>query len=131
MAEAPDFTMSEAIALHLFSRIDKNSKPDDKNDCIHFIGRHKKTGYGVIDVRFPNSARNTPMHVHRLVYMIHHRVLKLHPSDYHVSHLCHTRDCVNISHLVFEPQHINNARQHCYSEKICTKSHSPYPDCLL
>lgn len=131
MAEAADFTMSEAFASEMIEKINKNSTNSRNSDCILYTGRHKKNGYGVIDVKFPGKPRYVPIHVHRLVYMINVRLTKLTPPEYHVSHLCHTKDCVNFSHLTLEPQHVNNARQNCLSEKRCNKTHSPYPDCLI
>jgi hypothetical protein len=47
------------------------------------------------------------MHVHRLRYTIHTRCIQLNPENYHVSHLCHSKTCVNILHLSLEPPHVN------------------------
>lgn len=132
MAEAPDFTlntMSEAFANEILRKIESKSRQNE-NTCILYTGRTKKTGYGMIDVRLPGMNRHIPMHVHRVRYMIHMRTLKLTPTEYHVSHLCHNRNCVNVSHLSFEPSHVNNSRQNCFSEKRCTK-HCSYPDCIF
>jgi hypothetical protein len=40
--------------------------------------------------------------------MIHTRCIQLNPEDYHVSHLYHSKTCVNILHLSLEPPHVNN-----------------------
>ena len=132
IAERPDFTqkiMPESFATEILQKIENKSKQCE-NSCILYTGRTKNTGYGIIDIRFPGMERHIPMHVHRVRYMIHIRTLKLTPSEYHVSHLCHTRNCSNVSHLSFEPAHVNNARQNCFSEKRCTK-HCPYPECMF
>jgi hypothetical protein len=54
-------------------------------------------------IRLPGHSRFVPMNVHRLRYMIHTCCIQLNPQNYHVSHLCHTKSCVNISHLSLEP----------------------------
>ena len=71
---------------------------------MYFIYRIEKQnlGYTVIDVRLPGHSRFVPMHVHRLRYMIHTRCIQLNPENYHVSHLCHSKTCVNILHLSLE-----------------------------
>lgn len=132
MAEAPDLTqntMSDSFANEILKKIENKSRQSE-NSCILYTGRIKKTGYGMIDVRFPGMDRHIPMHVHRVRYMIHIRTFKLTPSEFHVSHLCHNRICINVSHFSFEPAHVNNSRQNCFSEKRCTK-HCPYPDCIF
>jgi hypothetical protein len=65
------------------------------------------------------------MNVHRLRYMIHTRCIQLNPENYHISHLCqcHTKTCVNISHLSLEPPHVNNSRQNCLSQQCFSHCH--------
>ena len=46
------------------------------------------------------------MHVHRLKYMIHTHCIQLNSEYYYVSQLCHTKTCINISHLSLEPPHV-------------------------
>jgi hypothetical protein len=93
------------------------------NTCILYTGRKTKSGYTVIDVRLPGHSRFVPMNVHRLRYMIHTHCIQLNPENYHVSHLCHTKTCVSISHLSLEPPHVNNSRQNCLSQQRCLKNH--------
>ena len=97
------------------------------------IGRKTKSGYTVIDVRLPGHSRFVPMNVHRLRYMIHVRCIQLNPENYHVSHLCHTKTCVNISHLhvSLELPQVNNSRQNCLSQQRCLKNHIPFLDCII
>ncbi|WP_139699330.1 hypothetical protein [bacterium endosymbiont of Bathymodiolus sp. 5 South] len=45
--------------------------------------------------------------------MIHTRCIQLNPENDHVSHLCHSKTCVNILHLSLEPPHVNNSRLQC------------------
>lgn len=113
MAEAVDSSMPDAFAKDYLDRIIKKTKNSLNNTCILYTGRKKKSGYTVIDVRLPGHSRFVPMHVHRLRYMIHTRCIQLNPENYHVSHLCHTKTCVNIAHLCLEPPHVNNSRLQC------------------
>lgn len=129
-AEIADFSMSAEFATKTLDTITKKTTKSEIKDCILYTGRHDKDGYGVIDIKLKGAKRHSPMNVHRIRYMIHVQKIKLTPSDFHVSHLCHTKNCVNISHLSFEPSYINNSRQHCFSEKKCT-SHGNYKDCIL
>jgi hypothetical protein len=119
MAEAADFS------------IIKKTEKSLNNTCILYTGRKTKSGYTVIDVRLPGHSRFVSMNVHRLRYMIHTRCIQLNAKNYHVSHLCHTKSCVNISHLSLEPPHVNNSRQNCLSQQRCLKNHMPFPDCII
>lgn len=130
-AGAPDYSMSDSLACQLLEKIMKKTIQSETKNCILYTGRHDKYGYGVIDVKFPGMSRYNPMQVHRLRYLIHVHLLKLTPSDYHVSHLCHTKNCLNVTHLSFEPPHVNNSRQNCNGENRCTQKHAPYADCLI
>ena len=47
-----------------------------------------------------------------------------------ISHLCHKRSCVKLSHLNHESRAINNARKHCLKALSCA-GHDPEPDCLF
>lgn len=136
MAEATDSSqnheniMPDSMCADYLDRINTKTRNSDTNSCILYLGRTKKTGYGIIDFKYPGK-RFVPVHVHRLRYMIEQKSLHLNPPENHVSHLCHNRICVNIQHLSFEPPSINNSRQNCYSEKRCKQDHFPYPDCIL
>ncbi len=129
--ENSEFSMSDQFAEEIMEKLSKKTINSDRNDCILYTGRHDRYGYGVIDIKFPSSSRYRPMNVHRLRYMIHVKLTKLSPSQYHVSHLCNNKLCVNISHLSFEPPHINSSRQNCFSENRCLKCHHPHQDCLI
>ena len=131
MAEAADFSMPDAFAKDYLDRIIKKTEKSLNNTCILYTGRKTKSGYTVIDVRLPGHSRFVPMNVHRLRYMIHTCCIQLNPKNYHVSHLCHTKSCVNISHLSLEPPHVNNSRQNCLSQPRCLKNHMPFSDCII
>ena len=125
MAEAADFSMPDAFAKDYLDRIIKKTEKSLNNTCILYTGRKAKSGYTVVDVRLPGPSHFVPMNVHRLRYMIHTRCIQLNPENYHISHLCqcHTKTCVNISHLSLEPPHVNNSRQNCLSQQCFSHCH--------
>lgn len=99
-----------------------HSSPD--NDCQLWHGPiHTSTKqeiiYGRIRSKFPSDKKSKNYYVHRLIYMICNTIHPI-PVDIVISHLCHHSLCVNIDHLSAEPQHVNNSRQNCNSEKRCT-----------
>lgn len=87
--------------------------------------------YGMLRVRFPNQAKSKPTFVHRLKYILFSRNFNLNRA-FHVSHTCHESLCINIEHLSYEPQYVNNNRQNCKNENppYC-KGHGPYKMCIF
>lgn len=68
---------------------------------------------------------NTTMH--RAVYVLEKRrpdIIRNHSAG-HVSHLCGTKSCVEISHLVLESSADNNRRITCHESRICSGGCSP------
>ena len=47
-----------------------------------------------------------------------------------ISHLCHLRSCVKISHLHQESRSLNNSRKGCFSQRLCI-GHESAPDCVF
>ena len=78
--------------------------------------------------RHSHNGTRLNLKVHRLMYFIHHK--KPIPDDMHVSHLCHVRNCITVSHLSLEPQRVNNSRLVCKNDGLCTGHHG-YPHCLF
>ena len=118
MAEAADFSMADAFAKDYLDRIIRKTEKSLNNTCILYTGRKAKSGYTVVDVRLPGPSHFVPMNVHRLRYMIHTRCIQLNPENYHISHVCHTKTYVYISHLSL-------------SQQRCLKNHMPFPDCII
>ena len=75
--------------------------------------------------------------VHRAMYIIGHHLITLEPNlddfghPYDVSHRCHNKLCINLSHLSLEPRAINNNRNICKNEKKCTQDHEGYANCIF
>jgi hypothetical protein len=84
-------------------------------------------GYATLKITF-RGRKGVNLRVHRAVYFLHYG--KFANETHHVSHLCHTRNCVNLEHLSLEPQSVNNNRQNCNSEGLC-KGHNSYPNCII
>ncbi len=114
--------------------------PENENGCFLWTGPKNKCKssredacYGRIRARFPDDTKSRHYYAHRLTYMIHHNITSI-PHNLHISHLCHNTLCVNIQHLSAEPQYVNNTRQRCSCDGVCSK-HSLgdviYPDCMF
>ena len=106
------------LALERYSTIHKH--------CKIWTGKLNEGGYGVH--RFSHNGKRLNLKVHRLMYFIHHK--NPIPSDMHVSHLCHVRNCITLDHLSLEPQQVNNSRLVCKNDGLCTGHHG-YLDCLF
>ena len=108
--------------------------------CIIWTGATSNAGrYGRMRNPFKNLINQpSTMSVHRLVYLLHNINIfsdKKIPNFgvdgevLHVSHICHNSLCVNIDHLILEPQKTNNEREACNAQKHCLGTHLPI--CLL
>lgn len=95
-------------------------------DCLLWSGAQRNS-YGIWEIRFNGSKQKIP--VHRLAYFLNHNCESL-PSFLHVSHLCHNKLCIEVSHLSLEPPGINNNRQICKHEGEC-HGHHGYQHCLI
>ncbi|MES9880371.1 MAG: hypothetical protein ABW185_05755 [Sedimenticola sp.] len=95
--------------------------------CLIWTADVTIDGYGFY--RTVYNGRRHKIYVHRLAYFLHNpnKILSKHM---HVSHVCHNKLCILVSHLSYEPQRINNNRQICKSDECCT-GHFGYPRCIL
>ena len=50
--------------------------------------------------------------------------------DFHVSHLCHRKNCLNRDHLTQEHCSINHERSNCNKAKVCS-GHPGHGPCIL
>lgn len=95
--------------------------------CHLWYGDSNQDGYGIIRPLFRNKKQTFT--VHRLQYFLANNC-KFSNPNYHVSHLCHNKKCINIEHLSFEPAEINVARNHCKRTKTCY-GHDGFKNCIL
>lgn len=63
-----------------------------------------------------------------LLYSIENSFVLLKHTDIRLSHLCHQKKCVKLSHIIMEPLATNSQRQFCAQSKVCT-GHTVYPNC--
>lgn len=101
--------------------------------CILWCGTSDCYGYGVKRVKWPDGIQKLEK-AHRVAYMAHHKLCSLPQLDetglqLDVSHLCHTKLCINPAHLVLETHTSNMSRNHCRAARVCSLEHSP--SCLF
>ena len=66
---------------------------------------------------------------HRLCYFVDNRFEPL-PTDLHVSHLCHIKNCCRNDHLSLESASVNNSRKQCAKNHTCS-GHPGHPNCVF
>ena len=103
------------------------AKIEVRGNCRVWIGSRNRDGYGIIRITF--RGKRITLTVHRLRYFMKCDLQTLNPRM-HVSHLCHNKLCIKMSHLSYETQNINNKRDNCVRTGICS-GHRGYPDCIL
>ena len=118
--------------IHAAEKLDqlKNSLHQHSHvihQCRIWNGQRDSHGYGVYQVYF--RGKWVKLQVHRIAYYLADPSRSLHRSI-HVSHLCHNKLCINVSHLSYESQKMNNQRQICRAEGQCT-GHRGKPKCKL
>ncbi len=115
-------TDEERLRLkHLF-----DNKYQIINECHIWKGACTPNGYGVLRCSF--RGKRLRLKAHRALYFLETKHAM--SSKMHVSHLCHNKLCVNIKHLSYEPQNINNNRQICAHEGLC-HGHYGYSGCKI
>ncbi|XP_067658203.1 uncharacterized protein [Haliotis asinina] len=97
--------------------------PDSQ--CQLWEGSVDKDGYPVLNTTL--RTKRMRLRANRAWYFLHN--LKEFRDDLTVSHLCHFKLCMNLSHLALEPSGINTQRKTCVDERRCFH-HCHYKDCL-
>lgn len=105
------------------------------HSCLYWVGAVARSGYGRMQVE-TDDGRKMIMGVNRIAYMVHHhlspgQVPHVSPrgEQLDISNLCHSKECVEPTHLVLEPHSVNNNRQACFRAGLCNNSHEPA--CIL
>ena len=98
-------------------------------DCTVWVGAKDSYGYGKKKVTWPDGSK-TVSKVHRLSFMVHYKTLDVPTVDsfgeqLDISHLCHTKLCINPLHLTLEKHFVNLFRSHCRKAGVCTMAHEP------
>ena len=86
-----------------------HNKYEKISDCHIWKGPCTTNGYGIFRCSF--RGKKIKIRAHRAIYYLHFNHVM--SSKLHVSHLCHNKLCVNVNHLNYEPQSVNNNRQRC------------------
>lgn len=97
------------------------------NSCHIWYGMCNSEGYAIIRPSF--RGKRQVFTVHRLVYFLANNC-QFSNVSYEVSHLCHTKNCINISHLSLEPKEINLNRNRCKHAQVCF-GHEGFKNCIL
>lgn len=97
------------------------------NGCHIWYGTSNADGYGIIRPTFRGKKQNFT--VHRLQYFLANDC-KFSDISYHVSHLCHTKKCLNIDHLSLEPVIVNIERNQCKRFGTC-QEHKGFKNCIF
>jgi|SaaInl4_150m_RNA_FD_contig_123_15727_length_2056_multi_7_in_1_out_1_3 hypothetical protein len=112
-----------AVLTYYNKLMDRATFPEPHNECqfSSFCGGTPK-GYKQLKITGPYwtpgaaGDQEEPEPICVLVHHILHFVntgVYAWGSDLEISHLCHTRDCVNREHVVLEHHHLNSARFQC------------------
>jgi hypothetical protein len=108
-------------------------KPRIKLHNGEFVASSKnKDGYQIVSYNIPGLATVSTI-LARAVYVLRNcgNVGIALPTNWHVSHLCHIRNCIASEHLSFEPGFVNRGRQSCSNEGKCFGGHAGYPECIF
>lgn len=94
--------------------------------CHLWIGAVNKDGYGIYRPSF--RGKQIKVTVHRFIFYINN--MDNFDTHMHISHLCHNKQCIKLSHLSMEPQSVNNSRKSCVAEGQCI-GHGAHRPCLF
>ena len=100
---------------------------NNETGCHLWVGSRDRYGYGIFRMTFRDRRLGLP--AHRVAYFIYRDFRRLHRA-YHVSHLCHNKLCVNVSHMSLETQKVNKNREGCLLQGSCN-GHRGYNRCIF
>ena len=128
----------ETFNVNTRERIHTRTHIHSNDSCRIWTGPVKKgSNYGQIKYKDPIDGRYKTKGVHRVALMVSDKIRKLDiPANLVASHLCNNSLCVNVDHLNFEPQSVNNNRSICFSNSTCyghgaDLEGQPRPPCLI
>ena len=118
--------MTKAYRCKVQKRIQKYISKDHETGCKIWRGALSGSDYPTmtLTVKGWDKSKNQP--VHRLVYVFAgNPEKKLHE----MSHLCHRKKCIELTHLSHEYAFVNVQRTNCKREEQCF-GHGDWPDCI-
>jgi len=126
--EVYNLPLSEGDSTYLKHRI--LSKTTEDGDCLQWGGEISSWGYGVF--RFTFAKKRYKVKVHRFLYFLSSFKSSNFDPIMQVSHICHNKLCVNLSHLSLEDAGVNNQRKICFNSipQGCI-GHGNAKDCIF
>ncbi len=120
---------------HIKGSILQKSTLDSVTGCRLWTAQSYQGRYPQKKIKFHNQGWK-PMYAHRVVYAIYSMETIGAPDqqDYHVSHLCHNKRCVQFLHLTFEHISVNGLRKACAAKQSCLKHEYEgkiLPECIF
>lgn len=106
-----------------------NNKSLIANGCKLWTGATNSSGYPQMRIKDPSSGDWLTFSVHKIVYGLAFGN-ELGNVLFQVSHLCHKKSCVEITHLNYETVATNCQRFQCRQLNECS-GHRNEPNCLL
>lgn len=81
---------------------------------------YNEDGYARIKIKPPWENTRKNIRLHRISYFLYYKPDILEEETL-LSHLCHTKACINPLHLSAEPLDLNIARKYCFNKQNCTQ----------
>jgi hypothetical protein len=107
--------------LYILKRkMENNSKLDEKTGCLLWERSSSSSGYPQMKLGkiFHNRFGGNPVNPAHIYFCITNNAI-LNKQGFEISHLCHEKKCINSTHLTYEPQYINAAREICKRDNYC------------
>ena len=106
----------------------RSSSSSSSSNCLIWRKSVNSSGYPQMRFSFPGKCAKK-FTLHRMLYASQRNSI-LDKPHFDVSHLCHSKLCVEVEHLVYEPSVVNAQKRSCITfAKSC--GHSPYSDRML
>jgi hypothetical protein len=118
--------------LKLSEKLKSKAYDTNSRGCHLWQGATDVQGYPRMRVTLMDKSG----HVHKQTVLVPRLILFLAsnrdpiPNDVQASHLCHTKQCININHFVLEPPFMNNIRKQCDRIQQCV-GHGVYARCIF
>lgn len=116
--------MAEQILEKIYTKCER------EGGCLVWRGRSlSNSGYPVMTLKLPGELTSKTRTIHRIIYSLELKK-DLNQPNFQISHLCHQKLCLDITHLNYEAAAVNMQRQNCRSNGVCL-GHEEEPDCLV
>ena len=134
---------AQQLALNVWmtrhmSRIQEQIEVNGSTPCHIWTGKLREDGYSRYRYTCFYTGKPVNSTGHRVYYMLRkglgileapHDMEFDYPGIWHVSHICHVNECLNMEHLSHEPAAVNAQRGTCKRNKKCY-GHKPFSHCV-